>query len=910
MLADCGRLGMKFDLYGFFIAAAAAALLFLVPRFRRRLQGIATVGWQRITAGLVMFLVAGIIQLLLGIPSFINTFVPAVASWLLAISQLILAGGILLTIWGVGNIASSMHQSETQKSDDEEWRSLYLNIQELSQQPFSFVEILNLSLGQIIKRAEADGGAVVLFKENTEELILAAYSNISPEITKRLERLVIGGDIFGRVHKLGRTQNVVNLSDADQATTQLFAGSGFLSVSVIPLRGRERILGSVAFLSMKPFHFSQRRIASLTVACNHLATLLESVRNEKEIMRLRDRLKPSEEAKHITEELFFRRGIGGNLELREAVEFERVRKFFDADCIKLVFREPEGDFRIKASSGGAETGLLLDRRKLNGINRAVSEKKLLLLTSPKSMPAGKGFDSMPRQTLFVPIPYPDRDDLVLLLESENASLEFSEEKLSAVRVASVYLVDLHYLFMAKREGDQYRNSIAQLDSCLNRVLEAESVEQVADSLAECSSKLFPNQLARLISVQAPAGSDMHSRTEFSGLKFPTEMNRSQQQALINALFTNTPVTDEQEHSLTKSVLVERCPEDQRGLISRAVSALPESMDQHYIVIRSAERSYGAVILFFESDSLMRRENIGLFMRIASLAALRLDSFVRPSSTPSPKNRIVPAAIEAETAPPEPGQSASNGTSLVDFLAWHRIDSNIDRANLSMESPETIRAIESLVENVFSESNHGHLYLSSFSDSHFRYFQITSSELDMRRFRDKQLDPIEWQNGESASVLPIEFRSSDFEYSISEINDVPVTVVWRIHRNERKRARRLNILGIDDQEVIRELLSNIITRMGHKITTVETGKEALMLFRREQFDVVIAEAGLPDISGWSISEQVKTHSPQTPVIILSGWDNISDLERAHSGHADFVLTKPFKMEQLGKVIGAACQMITT
>ena len=98
-------------------------------------------------------------------------------------------------------------------------------------------------------------------------------------------------------------------------------------------------------------------------------------------------------------------------------------------------------------------------------------------------------------------------------------------------------------------------------------------------------------------------------------------------------------------------------------------------------------------------------------------------------------------------------------------------------------------------------------------------------------------------------------------------------------------------------------------MGHKITTVESGSEALRLFRQEQFDLVIAEAGLPDISGWSISEQVKKHAPQTPVIILSGWDNIADLEKAHAGHADFVLTKPFKMEQLGKVIGAACQMIT-
>ena len=160
-------------------------------------------------------------------------------------------------------------------------------------------------------------------------------------------------------------------------------------------------------------------------------------------------------------------------------------------------------------------------------------------------------------------------------------------------------------------------------------------------------------------------------------------------------------------------------------------------------------------------------------------------------------------------------------------------------------------------------------------------------------------------------FPESFRNVVGEYSVSSPNGRLESIVWRVPRDHRKREkqRSLSILGIDDQEVIRELLSNIISRMGHKITTVETGQEALRLFRQEPFDLVIAEAGLPDISGWSISEQVKKHSPRTPVIILSGWDNMADLEKAHAGHADFVLTKPFKMEQLGKVIGAACQMIT-
>lgn len=902
---------MKFDFYGIFIIAAAAMLLFMVPRFRRRLRGVADNGWQKINGGLVLFLLAGALQVLLGVTSFVNQFVPVVGYWLIAASQVLIAIGLLCLIWGVGNIASSMHQSEVQKSDDEEWRSLYLNIQDLSQQPFSFVEILNLSINQLLKRAEADGTAVVLFKENTEELILAAFSNISPEITKRLERLSVGGDIFGRVQKLGRVQNVVNLSDSDQATASLFSGSEFLSVSVFPLRARDRILGSIALLSTKPFHFSQRRITAINVASNHLASLLESVRNEKEILRLKDRLKPSEEAKRITEELFFRRGIGGNLELREAVEFERVRKFFDADCIKLVIRDQDGEFRIRASSGGAETGLLLDRRKLDGINRAASERKLLLLTSPKSTPAGKGFDSVPRQTLFVPIPYPEREDLVLLLESEGASLEFSEEKLSAVRVASVYLADLHFLFMAKRDGDSYRNSVQQLDLCMRKIFDAVTPDQIVDAMADISARLVTSQKARLISVEISSRAGQVTKTESSGFKFPSELSRNRQHALISVLIANSTVVDEQECLVSRSLLTERAPSELESVVAKAVAEFPESLQQITVPIRAGEKTYGNVLLFSNSEGGASREAVELFRRIADLAALRLELLSRTFTARSGTDLEIKDAVAISAAGTTGVIVPSNGASLVDFVTWHRIESNIDTTKLGVETPETLRAIESLVDHLFGSSPEAKLYLSSFEDTQLRYFQVTTSEIEMRRFRDHILDEAQWQSTGLARDFPESFRNLAGEYSLTSSEGRLESIIWRVPRDLRQRVkqRSLSILGIDDQEVIRELLSNIITRMGHRITTVESGQEALRLFRKEPFDLVIAEAGLPDISGWSISEEVKRHSPRTPVIILSGWDNIADLEKAHAGHADFVLTKPFKMEQLGKVIGAACQMIT-
>ncbi len=901
---------MLVNIYGLIIVVVAGGLLFVVPRFRERLRGLASDGWTKISFALWLFLFTGALQFLLGMPAFVNVFVPAVIYWLTVAAQLSIAAGVLAMMWGIGSIASSMHQIETQKSDDEEWRAIYLNLQDLSQQPFSFVEVLNLAINQLAKRSDAEGAAVLLFKENTEELILAAYSNLPPDLTKRLERLSVGGDVFGRVQKLSRTQNITNTADTDQATATLISGSGFLSLVVFPLRARDRVLGSVALFSSKPFHFNNRRSAALNVATNHLATLLESARNEKEILRLKDRLRPSEEAKRITEELFFRRGIGSNLELREAVEFERVRKFFDADCIKLVFKDADGEFRVKASSGGAETGLLIDQRKLNGLQRAITERKLLLLTSPHSAPAGRGFDSMPRQTLFVPVPYPDRDDLVFLLESETASLEFSEEKLSAVRVASVYLADLHFLFLAKREGDRFKHSVIQLDTCLRKVLEADTDAHLLTALSDAAGRLVPQMAARIVALTSqPEGSP--ALYDQAGFRFGSEAGRLRQEQILAGLVESALKRRESDWRISRAELATIAGVDQQATLLKAMVALPEQLVQWTIPLETGEVRRGALVFFTGPDEPIARESIELLRRIIEVGAQR---WLARGRNENELRAGLPAESEPVRVVANSGTQAGsgeNGTSLVDVLTWHGIDSDVDITALGGELRPVQQAVEALVRAFFAERSGQRLYLSSFNDEHHRYFELTVNEIEMRRFREKRVDVGDWQPTVVALDFPEAFRSLPAEYTVAPGQGRVETLVWRLtHERKKEKARRLNILGIDDQEVIRDLLASIIARMGHRITTVSSGGEALQLFRQEHFDLVIAEAGLPDISGWSIAEQVKRIAPLTPVIILSGWDTPPDSERAPGVGADFVLTKPFKMEQLGKVIGAACEMIAS
>jgi CheY-like chemotaxis protein len=816
--------------------------------------------------------------------------------------------GLVLIVWGIGSIVSSVRYIEDQKSDDEDWRNLYLQLQDLSQQPFSFVEILNLAMNQLLKRAEADGAAVVLFKENSSELVLAAFSNLAPETTKKFELLKITGDIFGRAQKLGRIQSVANLAEADRGTVELFEGSGFMSAAVFPLRSRDRVLGSVGFFSAKPFHFTQKRCEAIAVAANHLATLLETVRNDKEIIRLKDRLKPSEEAKRIVEELFFRRGIGANLELREAVEFERVRRFFDADSIKLVFRDGDGEYRVKASSGGAETGLILDKRKLTGISRAVSEKKLLLLTSPLSSPAGSGYDSMPRQTLFIPVPYPDRDDLVLLLESETAALEFSEAKLSAVRVASVYLADLHFLFLAKRDGDRFRTSAAQLDNSIGRILHATSRSQMAAALGEACATVLPSAKGRLVILAAADDDDDLLIADAAGLTISNEMDWIRYNRFLKAMQDILLATGEGEKRIEKSVMADMAPADLRERFDKYFAHLPVVMIQSMMPLEFGDRYFGVVGLFFSEEEPAPREAVALYRRLVHIASLSLYAAGHPApGDKEPANNPVPTDSEVAKSftDNDMGYRADSSDD------WEGIDTDLELAAIPpLERSELTALVETLVMRLFHSYPREKLHLSSQSERRFRYYQISISPNEIERFRKRQFNSDEWHACALAADFPKEFRSLVGDYQAQITDGKVMTVTWRVPvvLSAPVKSHRINVLGIDDQEVIRELLHNIISRMGHRIVTAGNGQDALKLFSEEKFDVVILESGLPGIDGWDVAAQVKSLSPATPVIMLSGWGPLSDRQTVLRQNADFILTKPFKMDQLSEVITAACQMI--
>ncbi|MBI4588531.1 MAG: response regulator [Candidatus Rokubacteria bacterium] len=110
-------------------------------------------------------------------------------------------------------------------------------------------------------------------------------------------------------------------------------------------------------------------------------------------------------------------------------------------------------------------------------------------------------------------------------------------------------------------------------------------------------------------------------------------------------------------------------------------------------------------------------------------------------------------------------------------------------------------------------------------------------------------------------------------------------------------QRAAILVIDDEEDVRTILAEILMTQGHSVRMAAGGKEGLDFFREEHHDLVLTDLGMPEMSGWQVARAVKDLSPETPVILITGWGEQLDLEALREGSVELVLSKPFRVNEV-------------
>jgi CheY-like chemotaxis protein len=112
--------------------------------------------------------------------------------------------------------------------------------------------------------------------------------------------------------------------------------------------------------------------------------------------------------------------------------------------------------------------------------------------------------------------------------------------------------------------------------------------------------------------------------------------------------------------------------------------------------------------------------------------------------------------------------------------------------------------------------------------------------------------------------------------------------------ENPKAR---ILAVDDEAIVLDSFRKILVIAGYSVDTVEAGKEAIGLARKNEYDFVFTDLKMPEMDGLEVTKAVKHLRPDIDVIMITGYATIeSAVEAMKYGAMDYV-QKPFTADEL-------------
>ena len=108
---------------------------------------------------------------------------------------------------------------------------------------------------------------------------------------------------------------------------------------------------------------------------------------------------------------------------------------------------------------------------------------------------------------------------------------------------------------------------------------------------------------------------------------------------------------------------------------------------------------------------------------------------------------------------------------------------------------------------------------------------------------------------------------------------------------------MRILLVEDEEGIREALKLNLEMDGYEVVSASNGKKGLDLFHSQHFDLLLLDVMLPDVDGFTITEQVRLTNSEVSILLLTAKDMAQDRVTGLKKGADDYLTKPFNLEEL-------------
>lgn len=110
-------------------------------------------------------------------------------------------------------------------------------------------------------------------------------------------------------------------------------------------------------------------------------------------------------------------------------------------------------------------------------------------------------------------------------------------------------------------------------------------------------------------------------------------------------------------------------------------------------------------------------------------------------------------------------------------------------------------------------------------------------------------------------------------------------------------RPLRILVVDDQDIIRDLMAEMLSSEGHAARSVSGAAEALVELEKAPYDVVISDLSMPDMTGTQLAAEIRAQGKSIPFILLTGFGDEMKAQGDMPPEVDLVLGKPLTTSTL-------------
>jgi len=124
--------------------------------------------------------------------------------------------------------------------------------------------------------------------------------------------------------------------------------------------------------------------------------------------------------------------------------------------------------------------------------------------------------------------------------------------------------------------------------------------------------------------------------------------------------------------------------------------------------------------------------------------------------------------------------------------------------------------------------------------------------------------------------------------------------------------RKTILVIDDEEMIRDIAHDLLNHLGYNILLAADGEQAIELFtqKHDSIDLVIVDLIMPRMNGMICLQKLKEINKEVPVIMASGFPDLSKKRLVLEMGARGYLEKPYSLKTLNEICASVLETISS